>query len=222
MEFFGAQSFFALSYIRQLDFFSKSECDETSCTSSASAFFGLVFFFFKLAAAYDIDWSSSLSIGGGGWQADHVVSESWKAHVPDSGGAVGLARFTFITTADVRGVDMGERCRSLRLLRASETELYLHRPRLVACELERLDGLLERIRRRQQRTHVNPPVRNEVYGPTEFHAGAKCATQLDFLGHHRVHRQCGLTAESYQHDCAQRARNLERSDERPRITRALE
>ena len=49
------------------------------------------------------------------------MSESWKAHVPDSGGAVGLDRFAFITTADVRGVDVGERCRSLRLLRASET-----------------------------------------------------------------------------------------------------
>src|SRR6266404_8304511 len=95
-----------------------------------------------------------------------------------------------------------------QLLRAGEAELHLHGPRLVAGKLERFDRLLDRIRRRQQRTHVNASIGNEVYRPAKFDAGAKCAAYLEFLGDHRVHGQRRFSSEPNDYDRSARSRDL--------------
>src|SRR6266542_2932594 len=108
------------------------------------------------------------------------------------------------------------------LFRAGERELYLHRPRLVACELEGLDRLLDRIRGSQEWPHIDATIGNQVDRPAELNGGSECAAHLELLGHDRVHRQCRFTPESDQHHGTERSRNFERAHQRTWVTGAFE
>ena len=74
--------------------------------------------------------------------------------------------------------------------------------------LKRADRLIDRIRRSQQRTHIDASIGDELDRPAEFDAGAKCAAYLELLGHHRVHGQRRFSSEPNDHDGAERSRDL--------------